>query len=530
MRGILPFIAVLVLLSGNLCWGQGVGVNLDTIRTLSTPELRPEELALENAIDVDAYIVGPGDELTVNLWGEVNFTHVLSITPEGTILIPRVGSLYVSGLSLRNAKKQIEEEIAQRYRNAEVTITLTNLRKLKISVTGEVNNPGTYICYANQRISELIEKAGGFKGNASQRNVVVKKADGSESTADVLKFLIVGDKRENPYVLDGEVIYVPPTEGQIGICGIYGAVKSPGEFEYSPNDSLLDLIALAQGLMVNADLALAEIVRFEEDNKTAQTTEINLKDLILHNQRDKNIPLMPDDRVFIKAIPEYREKKQVRVSGEVVYPGVYSIEEEKDKLSDLIGWAGGFTKDASLLEAEVIRGYNLNIPDAEFERLKKIPVADMSSTEYEYFKAKSSEKAGRVACDFRKLFLDKDKTYDILLRDSDIINIPPKRKMVNISGNIINPGLVNYIPDEDYHYYIERAGGFSYKARKGKVYIIKGSTGKWVKAKRSVKLDPGDAIWVPEKPDRDYWKFFKDTMLVLGNAATIYLVVKQATE
>ncbi|MCJ7507172.1 MAG: SLBB domain-containing protein, partial [candidate division Zixibacteria bacterium] len=301
-------------------------------------------------------------------------------------------------------------------------------------------------------------------------------------------------------------------------------------FEYSPNDSLLDLIALAQGLVVNADLAQAEVVRFKEDNKTAQTINITLEDLILHNERDKNIPLMPDDRVFIKAIPEYREKKQVRISGEVVYPGVYPIVEGKDKLTDLVGWAGGFTKDASLLGAEVIRGYNLNIPDPEFERLKKIPVADMSSTEYEYFKAKSQERAGRVACDFRKLFLDKGKIYDVLLKDGDMVNIPAESKTVNISGSIVNPGLVNYIPDEDYHYYLERAGGFSYKARKGKVCIIKGSTGKWVKAKRSTKLDQGDAIWVPEKPDRDYWKFFKDTMLVLGNAATIYLVVKQATE
>lgn len=523
------FLIALLFFWGNVCWGQ-IGENVSVVKGLTFPQAQTYESALEKTIDSTEYLVGPGDELTINLWGEFDVTYVLSITPEGTILIPGSGSLCVSGLSLKDAKKEIISKMSQRYRETEITVTLTNLRKFKVPVTGEVNNPGTYVASPNQRISEIIQAAGGFKSGASQRNIIVKKADGSESTADVLKFLMVGDKKKNPYVLDGEVIYVPPTEGQINTCGIYGAVKNPGEFEYLPDDSLLDLIALAQGLVVNVDLAQAEIVRFGEDNKTTQTINITLEDLILHNQRDKNIPLMPDDRVFIKAIPEYREKKQVRVSGEVVYPGVYSIEEEKDKLSDLIGWAGGFTKDASLLEAEVIRGFNLNIPDAEFERLKKIPVADMSSTEYEYFKAKSSEKAGRVACDFRKLFLDKDKTYDILLRDGDIINIPPKRKMINISGNIINPGLVNYIPDKDYHYYIERAGGFSYKARKGRVYIIKGATGKWVKAKRSVNLDPGDAIWVPEKPDRDYWKFFKDTMLVLGNAATIYLVVKQATQ
>jgi protein involved in polysaccharide export with SLBB domain len=249
--------------------------------------------------------------------------------------------------------------------------------------------------------------------------------------------------------------------------------------------------------------------------------------MILEN-KDKNLPLQPDDRVFIRSIPEYREKKQVVITGEVVYPGVYAIDEEKDKLTDLIKWVGGFTKDASLFEAEVIRGYNLNIPDAEFERLKKILIADMSPTEYEYFKTKSREKAGRVACDFNKLFLEKDKSYDVLLKRGDIIDIPPKRKMINVSGSVINPGLVNYASDKNYHYYIEKAGGFSSKARKGKTYVIKSGTGKWVKAKRSVKLEGGDTVWIPEKPDRDYWKFFKDAVVVMGNAATIYLATKEA--
>ena len=75
-----------------------------------------------------------------------------------------------------------------------------------------------------------------------------------------------------------------------------------------------------------------------------------------------------------------------------------------------------------------------------------------------------------------------------------------------------------------------RAGGFASKARKSRIYVIKANTGKWIKAKKSVRLEPGDDIWIPEKPERDYWKFFRDSMVVLGNAATIYLVIKQATD
>ncbi len=530
MRKTTTFLVMLLFFFCSPCQGQTSQVSLDNPAGVFLSQPPSSQLPLEKVIDPDEYIVGPGDELTINLWGEFNLTHVLSVTPEGTILLPGVGSLYISGISLKDAKEQIKKEISQRYRDSEVTITLTDLRRFKVSVTGEVNSPGTYISFANERVSDIIGRAGGFKENSSQRNIRVKRQDGNELTADVLKFLIAGNNLRNPYVLDGDIIYVPLRENRVSACGIYGAVKSAGEYEYSPKDSLLDLIELAGGLNVDADLASAEIVRFEEDNRSTRSISLSLEDLILHKERDKNLHLRPDDRVLVKMIPEYREKKQVGIGGEVTYPGVYPIVEGKDKLTDLVGWAGGFTKNASLLGTEIIRGYNLNIPDPEFERLKKIPIADMSSTEYEYFKAKSRERAGRVACDFRRLFLDKSKSYDVLLKDGDMVNVPAESKMVNISGSIVNPGLVNYVPNQDYGYYIEKAGGFSYKARKGKIYIIKGTTGKWVKAKSAARLDQGDAIWVPERAEKDYWKFFKDTMMVLGNAATIYLVVKQATQ
>lgn len=122
------------------------------------------------------------------------------------------------------------------------------------------------------------------------------------------------------------------------------------------------------------------------------------------------------------------------------------------------------------------------------------------------------------------------REYDVTLKSGDVINIPPKSMVVNVSGSVINPGLIPYEPQKGFKYYVDRAGGFSWKARKSKVLIIKGQTGERTKPSKRRKIDPGDTILVPEKPDRDYWKFFKDTMLVLGNIATIYLVIQQATE
>ncbi len=486
------------------------------------------EQVLEKSIDPEEYMVGAGDVLSIDLWGETNFSYQLKITPEGNLLIPRVGSVEIGGKSLEEAKKLIQDAVMSSYKNVKVTVTLVELRKFKVSVAGTVKAPGIYSIFANTRVSEVIAQAGGFLENSSLRNVVITHWDGTVSKADVFKFWKTGEKARNPYVLGGDLIFVPARETNINTCGIYGAVKSPGEFEYTSEDSLLDLINLAYGLTMDADLLRAEMVRFNPDKRTTQTLSIELRGLISGTDPQSNIALMPDDRVFIRTVPDFHEKEQVTIDGEVLYPGVYDIVEDQTKLSEVIAKARGFTPDASLAEAEMIRAYD--IVDPEFERLKNIPVADMTKSEYDYFKLRARETAGRVAVDFEKLFLEGQREYDIVLKNGDVINIPPKSMVVNVSGSVVNPGLVPYKSGEDYKYYIKRAGGLSWKARKSKIQIVKGLTGERLRPSRSRKIDPGDTILVPEKSERDYWGFFKDTMLVLGNLATIYLVVQQATE
>jgi protein involved in polysaccharide export with SLBB domain len=439
-----------------------------------------------------------------------------------------VGIVEVGGRMLKEAKDIIQRAVMKSYKNVKVTVTLVELRKFKVSVTGAVRAPGIYSVFANTRVSEVVEKSGGFLENSSRRNIAIVHSDGTMSKADVFKFQKTGDRISNPYVLGGDLILVPARESNINTCGIYGGVKSPGEFEYASEDSLLDLINLADGLTIDADFLRADLIRFNADHKTTRTLSIDLESLISGNDPQSNLAMMPDDRVFIRTTPDFHKKEQVTVKGEVLYPGEYDIEEDQTKLSEVITKAGGFTADASLAEAEMIRVYN--VVDPEFERLKNVPVADMTKSEYDYFKLRARETPGRVAVDFGRLFLEGQKEYDVLLKNGDIINIPPKSMVVNVSGSVVNPGLVPYESGEDYKYYIGRAGGLSWKARENKIQIVKGLTGERFRPSRSRKIDPGDTILVPEKPERDYWGFFRDTMIVLGNLATIYLVVQQATE
>jgi len=496
---------------------------------LKMPLPTVEAVTLEKAIDPDEYIVGPGDKIAISFWEEYSTQEVV-VTPEGSILIPQVGSVKLNGLTLTEAKEMIKDELLKKYKSPYLTITLTSLRKFKVSVTGSVEQPGTYSAFAHERISEIVQKAGGFTDSSSQRNVIVKRANGSELRADVGKFLSIGDQSKNPYALDGDVIYVPVIEDTISHYGIYGAVRAPGECEYGVEDSLLDLINLAHGLTSDANLSLAEIIRFNPDNQTTTTIPVLLGELLDEGKRELNLPLKRDDRVFIRSIPKYHQKKQVTIQGEILYPGVYAIEEGKTKVTDLVKMAGGFTTQASLPEAEMIRGYYMDVVDLEYERLKKMEVADMSKQEYEYFKTKSREKQGKISCDFVKLFQDNQEDQDILLKDGDRIRIPVKSLVVRVSGNVVNPGLLSFEPGRDYTFYIEKAGGYSWRASKGEVRVIKEVTGEWLKPGKSTRIHPGDTIWIPGKPDRDYWGFFKDTMIVLGNMATLYLVVREAAK
>jgi len=522
------FVSIVVLLVSST---QAQVQQFDVPTETKVASLYPvsEKQTLEKTIDPNEYILGPGDHISIDIW-EPYTSYRIRVSPEGNLLIPQVGSVFVSGLTLNQAKKVIRDEILKKYKDIDLMVTLVDLRRFKVSVTGAVKQPGVYSVFANARISEIVEKAGGFTENASRRNIVIKRTDGSEIKVDILKFLLTGDRSRNPYALDGDVIYLPVQDERISTCAIFGAVRAPEEFEYVEGDSLLDLIGLAHGLTMDANLAQAEIVRFEPDDKTIKTLSVSLKGLILDGKREGNLKLLPDDRVFIRSIPEFHQKREVLISGEVLYPGIYAIEEDQTRLTDLIRMAGGFTQRASLAEAEMIRGEVADLIDLEFERLKKMDVSDMTKTEYEYFKTKAREKPGRIACNFEKLFSQNDSNQDVLLKDGDIINLPPISLVVKVSGNVVNPGLIEYKPDEDYRYYIRKAGGFSWRARKGKVRIIKGLTGEWIKPGRSVKIDPGDVIWIPEKPERDYWGFFKDAMMVMGNLATVYLVVKTATD
>jgi len=574
MKKACAVVAFFFLLSSFVLYSQelrtqrsGDNVDFEDMLKKARPEAAFETVPLEEAINPDEYVVGPGDVLSVNIWDFELFNFSTQVTPEATVILPTVGIVDVRDLTLMQAKQAIREKIKSKYTEGDISITLQSPRKFRVTVVGAVKNPGAVLATAVDRVSDAILQAGDFveelkvtqaveqisiesadrqltqtktstigkevaleSKEASKRNITVTRSNGQVLKADVLKALVTGDKSSDPQLMDGDVIYVPIRDYIVGMIGVYGAVKMEGEFEFKEGDRITDLIALALGLTIDADSANAELVRFAHDLEKTEKYDIDLRQV--YNSKlypDKNLLLHPDDRLFIRSFPEYHAKKQVTVMGEVVFPGDYAITEGRTKLTDVIAAAGGFTEDASLAGAELIRRAREDVVDLEFERLRKMLVADMTKDEREYFKIKSREKRGLISIDFVDLFVKENKSEDIFLMDRDLINIPARGRTVNVTGQVLNPGLVPYKKDGDVNYYIQVAGGYIWNARRSKVRIIKSRTGEWLKPGKKVEIEIGDTVFVPEKPETDWWALFKDLMRVAAEVATVVLVINQAT-
>ena len=199
-----------------------------------------------------------------------------------------------------------------------------------------------------------------------------------------------------------------------------------------------------------------------------------------------------------------------------------------DRLSDVILRAGGFSEEASLQEGQLIRTTGVDKTDLEYERLKTIPVQDMSETEYAYFKGKARERKGAVVVDFVRLAAG-DSTEDRVLQEGDRVIVPKKRATVTVSGSVKFPGLITFVADRNASYYVAQAGGYAAGADRGEARVIRSVTGEWESLSRAGKIVPGDEVWVPEKPDRNWWVIAKDVLAFAASIATVYLVIDQAT-
>jgi protein involved in polysaccharide export with SLBB domain len=472
------------------------------------------QIASEGVLNPDEFIVGPGDNFIISIKGVEEFVYNVVINFEGAIYLPKVGSIELKDLSLSNAKSKIVSVIQSNFKNVQVYISLTSIRKIKVGLFGDIKKPNAYSLYANSRLSDLIVLSQGFNTTADLRNIIIKDRNGNVNKVDYLAYVRQGNRSNNPLLNDGDHVFVDKADKMVSVLG---SVMFPGIYEFKDKENAYDLINLAGGVLSDAKLDSIEIIRFADDFKRQFSLFYSLDQLKKTNYELKN-----KDKVVVRTIPEYLVDKIVYVQGYVKYPGIYRIEEDKTKLSEIIKKAGGFLTNASLVDATVTRISSTVEKDPEFERLKFINRADMTDDEYDYYKSRSRQRQGKVVVDFVELFENYDTDEDIVLKKNDVINVPEKKNYITIIGQVVNPGDIPFVEGLHADDYIKLAGGFGWRALEKDVRVIKANTGEWVDADKVDELKPGDTIWVPENPPPPkFWILFKDILTVLGQVATV---------
>ena len=404
-----------------------------------------------------------------------------------------------------------------------------------ISVDGDVKRPARFELKTNgnERLSDIIELAGGFTDLAYLNKIEISSLmENGERFVQYVNFheiLKTKDNAGNIQLKNNDKIFVFSILEQTYAKDVFihGEVKKPGRYDFEENLFVRDLILKAGNLTRSAYKLEGEVAKIDPQ-KPANFIKIDLQKILSDPAAKENILLEEDDRVFIRQIPEWEVGLTIQIKGEVLFPGIYAITEDSTTLNEILEKAGGFTDEALIREASLIRQSSKISIDKEYMRLKQIPRDQLSKNEYEYLVMKEgSQDIGRIVVDFYKLCIQKDKTEDVFLKDGDFINIPEAPNVVYVTGRVSNAGGVLYEPGKKIKYYLKKAGGVTWDAKSRDIKVTK-VTGEIIDDEDVKSLEPGDIIWVPRKPDRDWWEVFRQTIAVIAQVATVYIVVDRA--
>lgn len=489
------------------------------------------------------YLVGPGDEFLIYV-SEMEEPVAGRVLAEGGLFIPKVGRVQVGGLRLREAREAVAAAFARTVRVGQVEVELSRLRGFPVSVVGMVKFPGTVTASGVARISEVIDAAGGLMEDGSRRGIRVLRTGEMDSAdrdrisamarrgdlaalvevesfrVDLTLYEVTGQSAHNPFIEDGDIVVVPVRKY---LMRAMDAVLRSDVYEYVDGDRLRDLVTLAMGPAAHYDSTNALLFRYVDGGARQVSLKVDI-DGAMAGEAAADIALEPGDWLVARPRPEYQQASTVQLMGEVAVPGLYVVSKTGAPVREVVSRAGGLTAQAALAKARVIRAVPAEEGrDPEFERIVSIPPADWTEDERQYFNMKSREKRGQMVTDFVALLEEGDESQNIQLMPGDVIVVPSLQHTVLVSGQAASPGAVIYDRDYTLWDYIERAGGFGWRASRD-VRVIKARTGEIRSASNVKHIEPGDRIWIKEKPVRDYWAIFSQGMNVVGQLSTAALL------
>lgn len=534
------------------------------------------------------YLLGPGDEIILSIWGDTNLRSVFTINKNGLIYFENIGLINISNKSIIEAEEFLKVKLLSVYStlgtSSNLNIELSKIKSLNIFFTGEFNNPGISLIHPFSSPLTAIIQAGGITENASIRNIQVFRNNKLLTTIDFYDFLLSGNKeRVNIKLIDGDTIHVPVIKNKVELIG---ELNRPGDYEFLNNESLKELLQIAGGLKATA--ANKAIVRQIDPIEKRSSDDFAMKGEIVHLENSSSTFI--GNGAIVKIPQISKNITDVQVFGRVNFPGSYPVNSETT-LKDILDLSGGFDdpffRKTIRDEITVLRlnesNYNSTEIQVSYKNSEKFQILAgdkilvyedinyQQSLVYEIggeinipgtysFTAGISladaiSKAGGVTelGQLNNITIEKNLltdfenseeptmtkesisniTMDYKLEPNDRITVKKKTNVISVIGNVYNGGFIAIGDRKSVSFgrAIELAGGYKPSSLKRKSYVIRSNQSiskPSFFSRQLLRVYPGDQIVVPmnENADKfDFNSFIADLSTTLANIAAILIIV-----
>ena len=295
------------------------------------------------------YKLGPGDEIVIDIWGASQASLQQTISPEGSIVVDRLGPVYLNGMTIREANSYIQQKFSSVYSgigneggSSQIKLTLGQIRTIQINILGEVAVPGTYALSSLSSVFHALYNAGGINDIGSLRSIQLYRKGKLIKTIDIYQYLLNGNASGETRLMDGDIIMVPP---YISLVEIVGKIKRPMFYEMTVTETLSDLIKYSGGFTGDAYKEKIDITR--KTGKYDKAYTVSSKDF-------ENFILDDKDSIFVSAGLNQFDNR-VEIKGAVFRPGYYEVGEQIKTIKNLIEKAGGIKENAFLNRAILTR-------------------------------------------------------------------------------------------------------------------------------------------------------------------------------
>lgn len=471
------------------------------------------------------YIMQPGDEIQLTLWGSLDADLRLTVDRAGRVSIPRVGPVLVAGSRYGDLHDLLARRVSVVFKNFELSASLGRLRGVRVYVTGFVQRPGAYVVSGLSTVMNAVMRAGGPSASGSFRQVELRRGDQVVASFDLYALLLRGDRSGDRVVQPDDVIHVAPVGPQVALRG---SVNRAAVFELKAGDTLKEVLAMAGGFNAVADRTRVALERLDE-RKGERVVQLQLPASATAQLSNGDVI-----RVFSAveaSLSGQLQNKRVRVDGEVANPGEYVLPPQST-LADALRAAGGLTHMAYVYGAQFIResvratqqeNYDRALRDLETDFARAAGSQRVASPEEAATQAARSAATTRLLDRLRalqpggrvvlQLAPDSSELPNLVLEDGDRLYVPPKPSSVGVFGSVFNAGSYLFTSGRTLDDYLRLAGGPTKGADEASVFVIRANgtvesarqSGSWLNRGGRLggtQATPGDTVFVPEEMDK----------------------------